>query len=226
MTGRSFELDQTNLEFLRKFCVYVDGGAADQAYLDLFTPYSDYLSGDVTPAYSTLDLDAIRRVQALIPEIRIILCVRDPVARLWSQLNMRIRRDFKAEHDRLPKAKDRDEFNRLLSQRSLEKLANQNNFMSRSMASQVYRKWTEVFGEERLLVINFEDLTKKTGQVLDKVSLFLGVEPQANKIIPGNKVQNAMKIAITDEQRETLRQVLGSEIEDYSSLFDHHRDRV
>ena len=73
LAGRNFLLDQTHLEFLRKFCTYVDGGAEDQAYLDLFTPYSQFVTGDITPAYSTLDSEGIQRIQALIPEVKIIL---------------------------------------------------------------------------------------------------------------------------------------------------------
>ena len=75
------------------------------------------------------------------------MCVRDPVARLWSQVNMRVRGDFKNEHQRLPNAGDVDEFNRLLAKISLEKLVDRKNFMSRSLATQFYQKWVDVFGE-------------------------------------------------------------------------------
>ena len=226
LAGKKFVLDRTYLEFLRKFCVYVNSGADDQAYLDLFTPYRKFLSGDVTPAYSTLDSDAIKRLHALMPEVRIILCVRDPVARLWSQLNMQVRREFKLEHDRLPDAGDVDEFNRLLDRRPLQNLANQKNFMSRSMATQVHQRWVDEFGEDRLLVINFEDLTRKTEQVLDKTAVFLGAKPQKSVVIPGNKKESALKTVLDDNRREALREVLGAEVEAYSRLFDNHRDRV
>ncbi len=184
LAGRRLELDQPDLGFLKNFSVYVNGGAEDQAYLDLFTPYRDYLSGEITPAYSTLDSETIEHVHGLIPGVKIILCVREPVARLWSQVNMRTRSDFFKRYDRQPEAADIAEFSYLLRAEHLEQLVHQNRFLSRSLASQVYRKWIDVFGEENLLVINFKDLVGKTALVLDKTCEFLDTSKQVKKSFP------------------------------------------
>ena len=76
------------------------------------------------------------------------------------------------------------------------------------------------------MVINFEDLTRKAEQVLDKTSRFLGAAPQESFLIPGNKKENALKTSLNDSQREVLRGVLGDEVDDYARLFENHRDRV
>lgn len=226
LEGRNIVLDPLNVEFLKKFSHYVSSGAGDQEYLDLFSPYQAYLTGDVTPAYSTLETDAVRKVHDLLPATKIILCVREPVSRLWSQLNMRARREFKARHNRPPKQTDMDEFNKLLAEARLSKLVHGDNFMKRSRATRVYEKWIDVYGEENLLVINFEDLISKTDTVLDKTADFLGAKSQQSKTIPTNKKEDALKIRIDDSRRELLESVLADELVNYVSIFQQHRDRI
>lgn len=226
LAGRKVEMDQPNLEFLRNFSIYVNGGAEDQAYLDLFSPYRDFINGEITPAYSTLDSEAVEHIHGLIPGLKIILCVREPVSRLWSQMNMRIRSDFQKEHGRSPRPTDIDAFSHMLRAQRLGRLVNQNRFLNRSLATQVYRRWVDVFGEENLLVINFRDLIGKTAEVLDKTCDFLGAPIQKNKILPTNRKEKAMKISLDDERREVLQQVLHDEIESFGELFDNHPDRI
>jgi hypothetical protein len=224
--GRRHELDQPNLEFLKNFSIYVNGGADDGAYLDLFTPYKDYLSGEITPAYSTLDSEAIRHVHELIPAVKIILCVREPIGRLWSQMNMRVRSDFLREHKRQPGRGDLEEFSHLLRSERLQRMAHEQRFMKRSLATRVYQKWIDVFGEENLLVIHFKDLIGKTGQVLDKTCDFLGAQRQENKKLPANRKEKALKIPLDDARREVLQQALHEEVENFARVFENHRDRV
>ena len=98
--------------------------------------------------------------------------------------------------------------------------------MNRSQATQAHQKWTDVFGEDNILVINFEDLIGKTELVLDKTCDFFGTARQDEKIIPRNRKETALKVLLDDDRREILVRVLGDEVEKYSVLFDAHRDRV
>jgi len=226
LAGRRHELDQPNLEFLKNFSIYVNGGAEDSAYLDLFTPYRDFLSGEITPAYSTLDSDAIEHVRELIPGVKIILCVREPIGRLWSQMNMRVRSDFLRKHERQPGQGDLEEFSHLLRSERLERMVLEPRFVNRSLATWVYQKWLDVFGEENLLVIHFQDLVGKTALVLDKTCDFLGAQRQENKKLPVNRKEKSMKIALDDERREVLQRALQEEVENFARVFEGHRDRV
>ena len=114
----------------------------------------------------------------------------------------------------------------MLRAQRLGRLVNQNRFLSRSLATQVYHRWVDVFGKENLLVINFRDLVGKTAEVLDKTCDFLGAPIQENKILPPNRKEKAMKISLDDERREVLQQVLRDEIESFAGLFDNHPDRI
>jgi hypothetical protein len=44
--------------------------------------------GEVTPSYALLPEEGFERIRRLIPDVRIIYIMRDPVARTWSQIKM------------------------------------------------------------------------------------------------------------------------------------------
>ena len=53
------------------------------------THFSDHkVSGEITPAYSTLSKDCVRLVGNYLPLAKIIFIVRNPVDRIWSQIRM------------------------------------------------------------------------------------------------------------------------------------------
>jgi hypothetical protein len=226
LAQRSYPLNPVNVEFLKKFSNYNERGGRDEDYLDLFSPYQEFITGDVTPAYSTLDHEAIRRARGLMPWVKIILCVRDPVSRLWSQLNMHLRKSFKNRFKRRPEAGDESKFYELLSDDWLADLHNRSVFMKRSLATQTHEKWVDVFGEENVLVVNFEDSIHQTEPVLDKTCDFFGMARQDIKVVPRNRKGSAFKLPLDDDRRAILTRSLGDEVENYAALFETHRDRV
>ncbi|WP_343116915.1 sulfotransferase family protein [Ostreiculturibacter nitratireducens] len=50
------------------------------------------LVADITPAYSLLSAERLRGMAALLPDVRFLYILRDPVARLWSHVRMMARR--------------------------------------------------------------------------------------------------------------------------------------
>jgi len=60
-------------------------------YAQLFEPKASLLSGDISPNYSTLSNEVIRRVVGYFPNLKVIFLARDPVERVWSHLSMEVR---------------------------------------------------------------------------------------------------------------------------------------
>lgn len=54
------------------------------AYASWFEPGRDRIAGEVTPGYSILTRERIAFVRKVMPDVRLILTVRDPVERSWS----------------------------------------------------------------------------------------------------------------------------------------------
>lgn len=60
----------------------------DAWYSSLFEPESGQLCGEVTPGYDTLPDAAVARIRELMPNLKIIYLLRDPIDRIWSALAM------------------------------------------------------------------------------------------------------------------------------------------
>lgn len=62
----------------------------DDAYLAYLTEGMDArkLVADVTPAYSLLSVERLCKMASLMPDVRFVYLMRDPVARLWSHVRM------------------------------------------------------------------------------------------------------------------------------------------
>ena len=58
------------------------------SYAALFQFKEQAFSGDITPGYANLDPAVIQQVDRVLPNLKVILLIRDPVDRAWSRLCM------------------------------------------------------------------------------------------------------------------------------------------
>jgi hypothetical protein len=63
---------------------------SDQWYRSLFQAGSGKIKGEITPAYSLLDEGDVAAVAETFPRLKIILLMRDPVERVFSQLRLHL----------------------------------------------------------------------------------------------------------------------------------------
>eukprot|EP00184_Porphyridium_aerugineum_P004775 CAMPEP_0184701238 /NCGR_PEP_ID=MMETSP0313-20130426/18801_1 /TAXON_ID=2792 /ORGANISM="Porphyridium aerugineum, Strain SAG 1380-2" /LENGTH=700 /DNA_ID=CAMNT_0027161223 /DNA_START=58 /DNA_END=2157 /DNA_ORIENTATION=- len=67
-------------------------------YLNHFQPVprhlrSSYINGDLSPSYM-VKYATLQRIRSMLPDAKIIVMVRDPVLRAWSEIQMKIRQDI------------------------------------------------------------------------------------------------------------------------------------
>ena len=74
---------------------YFFGRRSDDWYCNLFEPARTrgFVTGEITPAYSTIDIGALRRLRALNPNVKLFFIMRDPVMRSWSAV-MKLQRNL------------------------------------------------------------------------------------------------------------------------------------
>ncbi|MBV9063759.1 MAG: sulfotransferase, partial [Alphaproteobacteria bacterium] len=74
------------------FLKYASTGRGKPRDLDfyggLFAFKGDLLSGDITPPYCNIESHLVSEIGGRFPETKILLLVRDPVARVWSRICM------------------------------------------------------------------------------------------------------------------------------------------
>jgi hypothetical protein len=123
---------------------------------------SDGLVGEKSAAYCAMSRRRIRLVHRLLPDARLILMIRDPVARHWAHAKRRL---SKPQHGRLT-----DES--LLSSPELFDFFRRDRHLGEF--SQMIEKWLDFYPSERLLVLRQEQALTNPRMVFDRVLQHLG----------------------------------------------------
>lgn len=144
---------------------YFFGRRDDEWYLSLFPGDPASVAGEITPDYSVLDAAAVARVHRLLPEVKLIFLMRDPIDRSWSQIRMDVARRGRRAGDDPP-----DE---------LIGLARSERIARRSDYGRTLRSWGSHYTDERFFIAFLEDIRARPEEVLADLFRFLGVDPTA-----------------------------------------------
>lgn len=169
------------------------------AYLGLFEPKGDLLTGDVTPGYSTLAPELIRRIVDAMPALKVMLLVRDPIARVWSQIAMYNRR---GKFD--PRLLDKPE--------GLLRFVNRPAVSLRSFPTRIDGHWREALPETQFRVFFFDDIAARPEAVRREMLEFLGASPDYESPLTADYNRKAGQSKI--EMNETAREVLVAHFRD------------
>jgi hypothetical protein len=136
-------------------------------YLKLFENARGHTAiGEATPIY-LWDPDAPRLIHQTVPHARIIMILRDPIERAYSNYLMKMKyRDTKSSfYDELMR-----DYN------SQEKLFGKSQlYVEFGMYYQQVKRYFDIFGKEQVKVIIFEELVQHPEQTVNEVLAFLGV---------------------------------------------------
>ena len=122
------------------------------------------VKGEITPAYAILEPKVIRFIHTLMPNLRLIYLIRNPIDRAWSQAYMNLvslpgrpygdvkENEFIA-HFHSPRSTLRGDYRRCVD------------------------NWLDCFPQEQLLIEFFEDIACQPKQLLERVFHHLNVEP-------------------------------------------------
>jgi hypothetical protein len=144
---------------------YFFGRRDDEWYLSLFPGDRASVAGEITPDYSILDAAAVARVHRLLPEVKLIFLMRDPIDRSWSQIRMDVARRGRRAGEVPP-----DE---------LIGLARSDRIAQRSDYGRTLRTWGTHYADERFFIAFLEDIRTRPEEVLADLFVFLGVGPTA-----------------------------------------------
>jgi hypothetical protein len=171
-------------------------------YARLFELKGPLLSGDISPNYSTLSNEVIRRVVRYFPNLKVIFLARDPVERVWSHLSMEVRYHQIEPFD----VTDIDEVNRNLLRRGM---------LLRSYPSAVVARWKRYIHPDRFRIYFFDDLQRNPTGLRRSVLNFLGADPDkpGNRVTAGSNTWTRMeKLLLTDKVRSHLAQFFKKEL--------------
>lgn len=139
------------------------------------------VTGEASPYY-LFHPQVPGRVRALLPDVKLIALLRDPVERAWSSYNHQVRAgeeslSFAEAIDREPE-RLAGELDRLRSDDTYKSTAHRRySYAARGIYADQLEAWLRVFPREQLLVIRSEDFFEDPRSSVAEVLRFLGLAP-------------------------------------------------
>jgi hypothetical protein len=172
------------------------------SYGRLFRHKGALLSGDISPAYSTLTDEIIERVVDHFPNLKVVFLARDPVERAWSQLSMGVRLGMINKFD----ATDPEEV--------VCNLLNP-GVLVRSHPSKIVARWKRYVRPENFSVFFFDDLKENPAELRRRIVRFLGGDPEkpSGRLKPqDNNDAGRDKLRLTARVRDRVAQFFEREL--------------
>jgi len=170
-------------------------------YMSLFPNKKGTISGDMTPEYAVLNPSLIKRINKHFPDVKIILLLRNPIEREWSNIKM--------WHKRVKNVTSMDEVDLdfLIAQ------SKQKNDLSEYC--ETIKNWTAVIPKDRMLIRFFDEIIDCPYDLLSDVYSFLGIQNEeesgaeekvSNKGLSG-KMPPEIRSILTDKYMNDLVQL-------------------
>jgi hypothetical protein len=174
------------------------------SYAAHFRQAGDRVAGEITPGYAVLPDERIRFVTRIMPRIRLIYLMRDPVERAWSQVVMN---EIELGGVDPASVTVDDWINRLREPR----------VRRRGDHLAVIDAWSRYVPEDRVLIGFFEDVAADPAGLLARIHAFLGVEarPPADHGV----VRRGVRLPMPDLVREALVEMLQPELVGLADRF-------
>jgi len=195
--------DQSDSFFLEEM-----NDLSGRSYLDLerygrlFQHKASRVSGDISPAYSTLNDEIIERVVHHFPKLKVIFLAREPVERAWSQLSMGVRLGTINKFD----ATDPGQV--------VCNLLNP-GVLVRSHPSKIVARWKRYVRPENFRVYFFDDLNENPAELRNSILRFLGGDPDkpSGRLKPhDNNDTGREKLRLTARVRERMARFFEHEL--------------
>ena len=139
-------------------------------YKSMFQNSGDRISGEITPAYAALDRADIAAIKKFLPDVKIILLLRNPVDRFWSELRAAYSRE---------QIKIADEpVDRLMTKLKWEPFH----------YPDIVENWRSQFDDDHFFIGFYEEISKAPEALLDRLADFLQLDrsagwPNASKVV-------------------------------------------
>lgn len=190
-------------------------------YEALFPPLDHRVRGEFSVLYAA-SADVPERIRRYNPDMRLVLCLRDPIDRAMSQHRYLVGRGLVP--DRLRRFTDAWEENP--------------SYAEQSLYADVVERFRQAFPAEQLLVLDYDDVRRDPGGVLSRLFDHVGVDPRfrpatvnsrynqsrrprsslagralrAGRLLPAPVVRRVRRTAASVQLRDLLTEPVGEEV--------------
>ncbi len=138
----------------------------DEWYLSLFDGI-DKITGEISPSYAIIDEKDVVNMHLLLPDIKLIYLIRNPVERAWSH--------FRFSRLKRKKIKSMDE----VTEEDILAFLKKDRQDSRSNYSKTLEVYTKYYRKEQLLIGFYDAITEQPQNLLKGIVEFLGGDSQS-----------------------------------------------
>ena len=131
----------------------------------IFFSSTEGVVGDITPAYYFLKPETIKEIKKTYPDVKIIVILREPIDRLWSNVKHVIRRrgsDASSE-----------QVTQILSELSTYSLSYPYNGL---------KNWLDAFDSDQFFIGFYDELKDDTILLYKRICMFLGLSDQLDSV--------------------------------------------
>ncbi len=171
-------------------------------YARHFADAGDLVAGEITPSYQLLPPRRIRMIKSLCPALRMILLVRNPMDRAWSQARMGLAKNRGRRIDEIPD----DEFVAFFRSRASHR---------RGLYTESIDRWSSIFGADRLLVLFHDDIRNNPESLLTRIFVHLGVSSDVDwsRFPTRDVIFQGIEAPLPERFRPVLSELYGAEID-------------
>ncbi|MEO9476659.1 MAG: sulfotransferase domain-containing protein [Cyclobacteriaceae bacterium] len=142
----------------KSFCFYKKWfftDYTDKWYMSLFDHFSGY-KGEITPSYSILDKKDVERIYQLMPNVKLVLILRNPIERAWSHYRFKTRKfkNFNVEN---------------VNNTEIIKFLDAERQSSRSDYIRTLKNFSSVFPKHQLLICFFDAIDDNPKGLLNDI---------------------------------------------------------
>lgn len=191
-----------------------------QYYANKFEPGFKKVKGEITPSYSILKPERIQFIYQIMPDVKLILLLRNPIDRAWSAARRVFSRVVKKNQIEFSSIEDTEIFNYLKSEwayRAKERGTDGAYVPGLKMGdySKIIDNWLSVFPSKQLHIAFFDDITNCPQRLLSEIFAHLGISQTVNwDTFPFKRIINKNpKVTIAKKFEDFLREMYCSDIE-------------
>ncbi|HHJ17305.1 MAG TPA: sulfotransferase, partial [Gammaproteobacteria bacterium] len=148
------------LRWALRYCLWP---RSDKWYRSLF-PDSGYTCGEVCPGYARIPDKGVVRVKKVMPDVKLIYLLRDPIECAWSSAGAHFEKILGTRG--IYKA----------SRQDVERYLTKKNSVTHLLYAENLANWEKHFPREQILISYFDDLKSNPREVFLRVLDFLGLD--------------------------------------------------
>jgi hypothetical protein len=131
-------------------------------YSSLFPDVQDKITGDLTPAYTILSEPLVAKINQHLPDAKIILLLRNPAERDWSQYKMVLKRTGRTD---LLNDTENEHFRKIIKEKG-----------DRSNYAAAIKNWSKHYSEKQFFIGFYDAILTHPQQLFDEICAFLGID--------------------------------------------------